>query len=422
MKTNSIEGWRRTIRREGIGILTGALLLLYGSGLCRAEGYRNPPASASSLARSGAATAFINDPSTVALNPANMAMMSSSEGQIAINAVNTRVTFNPADGANSVKSPDNWQFLPNFFGVFPLKENERGMTAGLGLTTPYGQSVEWPEHGALQYSVPYSIRMRLLNVNPAFAMQLTPTLFIGVGADLFLSDLRIERLADNGPAPADADITMDGDGHGWGGNIGLTWLMLPGQRIALTYRSTVKVDYSGDTDVSNLDPRLPASSGFDTEIKFPNIIAAAYGFEYSEELRFEVDVEWLEYSVNDTMPLDVGAYNPLMPREIRNDWKDTWTLGISGEWDYSPEWTFRAGYAFLESPIPDETFTPALPDSDRHVLSIGAGWAKGPHAIDLAYSYSIYEDRDISNNQNPALNGNYEFNSFLAGASYNLKF
>ena len=82
----------------------------------------------------------------------------------------------------------------------------------------------------------------------------------------------------------------------------------------------------------------------------------------------------------------------------------------------------RGGYIFLQSPVPDETFSPILPDADRHVLSVGLGYKHGGHRFDLAYALSLFEDRHITNDQNPAYNGDYSLNANLFGITYGYAF
>ncbi|MEA2068961.1 MAG: outer membrane protein transport protein, partial [Verrucomicrobiota bacterium] len=134
------------------------------------------------------------------------------------------------------------------------------------------------------------------------------------------------------------------------------------------------------------------------------------------DIRIEANLEWLEWSVNDTQTADLGV-NGSNP--IPQNWDDTFTFGVGGDWQFAEQWVFRAGYAFIESPIPDETMAPILPDADRHALSLGLGYAIGGHAIDIAYTFSIYEDRYSTTSAYP---GDYDIDSNLAGVTYSLSF
>ena len=84
--------------------------------------------------------------------------------------------------------------------------------------------------------------------------------------------------------------------------------------------------------------------------------------------------------------------------------------------------TLRTGYLFSETPMIDRTFTPAVPANDRHIFSLGAGYELERGKIDFAYSYLHMEDRAITTNLNPAVNGNYEFGWNIFSISYIRKF
>ncbi|NNJ71095.1 MAG: hypothetical protein HKP10_07405 [Kiritimatiellales bacterium] len=190
--------------------------------------------------------------------------------------------------------------------------------------------------------------------------------------------------------------------------MGLTWLPADNQRIIFTYRSGFDVDYEGDFELAG------ASAGdFETTVKYPNTFGLGYGIQLTDDIQIEALVEWLQWSVNKTQGLEAGLLGAL---EIENDWDDTVTVGVGGSWNISDTLIARAGYAFIQTPIPDATITPLLPDADRHAISFGLGYALGSHVIDVAYTFSIYDDRDST----PS--GAYDIDSNLVGLTYSLAF
>ncbi|QBG48415.1 hypothetical protein EGM51_13805 [Verrucomicrobia bacterium S94] len=209
-----------------------------------------------------------------------------------------------------------------------------------------------------------------------------------------------------------ADVEGEGDGWGVGANLGLTWNPVEGQRLALTYRSQMQVDFDGDFKVSGVN-----SGPFETEVKLPNIIGVGYGFSINENVQIEALVEWLQWSLNDSQKLVAGV--PVA--DLENNWDDTFTFGVGGSWQALDSLVVRAGYAYIPSPIPEDTITPLLPDADRHAISFGLGYTRGAHMIDLAYTFSIYEDRSapVSNTSGAGI---YEIDSNLVGLTYSIAF
>jgi len=248
--------------------------------------------------------------------------------------------------------------------------------------------------------VPYEASVLFLNINPTVAFPVHESVYIGIGLNVVYSQLELKAL--NGvppPAPPGTIVQSEGegDGGGIGGNIGVTWLPTARQRVAVTYRSRVDIDYEGD---------------FETTIKYPNIIGLGYGIQLTDDIQLETQVEWLQWSVNDTQPFVAGGTS----RPIVNNWDDTFTFGFGGSWAVADALVVRAGYAFIPSPIPDARVTPLLADEDRHALSLGLGYAFGSHGVDLAYTFSIYDDRDST----PS--GAYEVDSNLVGLTYSYSF
>jgi long-chain fatty acid transport protein len=222
-------------------------------------------------------------------------------------------------------------------------------------------------------------------------------------------------------AAPDGKAEFCADGEGFGVNAGILWEMCERHSLAFTYRSAVSVEMEGDFKLGGIPPGFPAAprSDFETEIDFPAVLGLGYGFEASEKLRLGADVEWIGFSDYDVLPLDAGANTPLLPAPaIPQDWEDSWTFGFGGDYRLSDELVLRAGYIFIESPIPDETFSPTLPDADRHVLSVGLGYEQGANRLDAAYALSLFEDRDIRGNVNPAYDGEYGIESHLMSISY----
>jgi long-chain fatty acid transport protein len=110
-------------------------------------------------------------------------------------------------------------------------------------------------------------------------------------------------------------------------------------------------------------------------------------------------------------------------------------IGTEYRWmtlDFLPYWevAVRGGYQNQQTQVPDRTFNPGVPSANTHIPSIGIGLLcreRGsmlglarcgdagvgrmkPRALGLDFSYQIalYEDRTITGNQNPTVNGTYK--------------
>lgn len=403
-------------------LLTAFFFTGVGLTVSRADGYRNPPPGPA-LGRAGNATAGAEDASALLYNPALLADIEAQTGTLSLSLARTQIDWTGPDGTRA-SAKDPWQVLPNLYVAFPYADSPWRM--GLGLATPFGQSVEWPKDSPFRYEAPYFAQIGMINITPAFARRVTPTLSVGAGLDLYYSEIEFKQTVPWGmllraPLP-DGEIRATGDGAAWGGRLGFAWDVAPDHRLAFSYRSRFRMDYDGDFTVQGVPPPVNVGArDFSTRVRYPDILAAGYGARLTDAWRAEVQVEWLSHSVNHSQPIEVGApYDALVRDEsgntgILNDWDDTWTFGFGTDWTFAPGWTAQAGYMFMESPVPDETISPLLPDADRQVFAVGLGRRFGAHALDAAYTYNRFKTRDTSM-------GKFEYDANLIGVTYVFRF
>ena len=70
--------------------------------------------------------------------------------------------------------------------------------------------------------------------------------------------------------------------------------------------------------------------------------------------------------------------------------------------------------------MPEETFTPLIPDYDRHVFTGGFGYKGRQWNWDLAYQYSHQPARRID--QGTAVDGTYRLDTHALSLSCGVKF
>jgi len=398
-----------------------------------AEGLRNPPPGTQNLGRAGARAAHVDDASAIAHNPANLLDVPKAEVQFAPTLVFIEADYTSGAGVKA-ETKEPWKLLPNLFASMPLQDGR--FSLGLGITTPYGIGNEWEPTGAfapggnLRYTSAFSAELKVINLNPTFAFKLHDRLRVGVGVDVFWSQLTLKQfypwlLVSGNPSDPDGVAKAQGDGFGVGGNLGVTWEFTDRQRLAFTVKTPVSVNYSGDFELDNVPAGFGGGtmkSDFHSGIDFPTIIGLGYGIQLTETIRVGTDLEWIEFSRFDDLPLDVENPAPGLPSSVREDWNDTFTIGVGGDWKFSPGWIARASYQFYESPVPDRTFSPVIPDANQNVITVGVGYTHKRHHLEAAYGLDFYNERHIRNNQQPAFNGDYSLNVHLFSFTYRLNF
>jgi long-chain fatty acid transport protein len=416
VKKRSIVSWV-----SGTGVLVSAALVL-------AEGFTNPPESASALSRVGGRIAQIADASAATVNPANMLDIKGSAVSATVTVGNGKRKFTSVTGVKD-ESTDPWSYLPAVFAVHTIVPDR--VAVGAGLTVPFGRFTRWEKDVSFAGMTPHYSSAYVVGLSPAVAFRVADSLTAAVGVNFYFSTLEAEQVMPWGIAK------QEGDGYAIGANAALTWRPAERHAVALVCRSGFDVDYDGDTDLGAVPPAtgLQRASDFRSTIKYPTSVAVGYGVEVTSRLSLEMDVEWFQHSRNDEIMNDIGANNPLLhnpmttppdemnrPGVFEQDWTDEWRWGFGMGYKLDDALTLRAGYIFLPTPSPSRTLLPVQSENDVGVVSVGLGWKRGSHSFDVGYAYGIIGKRRVDDNVVPPVNGEYAFESHLGSLAYGYAF
>jgi len=254
----------------------------------------------------------VDDATAVQQNPANLIGITNIEAQLTPSVIYIKVDYQSPFGqsaSTSIRGKCSLIFLSScrwqMTALRPVWSHNAlwSVCQWNSGSTAFSQK---PPFGTLTYFAPNSSQLTTVNVNPSVAVKLTDKIRLGVGLDVMWSDLEFNQFLS--PVLPNAQAQAEGDGVGVGGNVGLTWQVTDRQRLALTYRSTMTVDYSGTTTFENM-PGVPGTS-FGSQIKYPNIISFGYGIDLTDKIRLETDFEWKQFSQFQNLPVNIGI-NPL---------------------------------------------------------------------------------------------------------------
>jgi long-subunit fatty acid transport protein len=76
-------------------------------------------------------------------------------------------------------------------------------------------------------------------------------------------------------------------------------------------------------------------------------------------------------------------------------WHDSVSYKVGYEWSPSDLLTWRTGYTFHNSPVPDATLNPYLDGVLQHVVTAGVSRRIGSSWLNLAYQYSWGSTRNV---------------------------
>lgn len=402
-----------------------APLLLACVTLHAAEGLRTVPESASALGFAGGRLTLLDDPSVVRINPASMTTVDRPALMLNWEPFHGVVGFtNSAGGTDETGDP--WKHTGSLHYVHPLNDT---LAVGLGVSAPFGTAIQWTPDGPLRYSAAYDANLRTTSLTPAVGLKLNDRISVGVGLDIYRSDLHLEQRYPWGPLLGatlpDGNLLFEGSGWGIGAYAGLNLAISDRQRIAVVGRLPASVDYDGDfrIDYNPLPGAPPTRSPFATEIEFPGGVAVGYGFDMNKRLSVGIDFDWTGNSTHDDLPLSIGKNQSLLASStVPLGWQDSYSLGAGLRYRATEALVLRAGYQYSASPMPGATWNPSVPADDRHLLTAGIGYSSGNHTIDVAYGFVAMGPTTIRGNVQPAFNGTYRHDWNLLAIGYTRRF
>jgi len=426
-------------------------------GLAFGEAFRILDQGASATGQGTAFSAQADDPSAIHYNPAGMTQLQGVQLYVGTNLIGGHTTYNSVTGATVeggfdapiANPPPSQLYLTanlQYLGLDLLKD----WTVGVGVTSPFGINIEYPSTSQVAF-VTYKAALPLIDIKPTVAVKLNKYISIGGGLDIYhvanLGEGQAEVLAIAAPnnpfgLPPGTPIEANGTGTAVGFNASFLWTPFihdnhkPLMNVGFVYRSQTDLDLEGEFLAGG---SFVANTQITVEL--PQVVTGAIAVwpirNQSREWKVEVDVDYADWSAFQDLNLNLsnGLTVPF-PR----DYGDAYVVMVGTEYKWLKpsslsDWdlVLRGGYVRSQTPIPDRTFEPSVPDSDQNSISIGWGMLCqgkgrflglikcGEHGIkaiglDLAYQAVLFQTRTISNNINgPLINGEWD-TTFHVGA------
>ena len=375
-----------------------------------ALGIALPDQDAFATARGNAFTATADDPAAVFYNPAGISQL---EGQqFSLNAYSIIYGDTYKGAAGKINSQEQWETVPQVFSSMSFPKYN--LTFGLGTYSPYGLRFEWPS------SAPFSPAGQMgeidyIRLNPVIAWQVIPSLSIAAGPMLDYSEANLKQTVggfNNEFRGRDTDA---------GYNIGVLWKPWAQHSFGITYRSESDMNYKGHaTSLTGLG-YTAAQANF----HLPETLVFGYSFRPTTNWNFEADATWADWTTIKTVYEYPGATAPTPLSALDTlafNWHPSWMFDFGATRYLGKGWRVSGGYMYVENTIPDGTFNPLVPDSDRHIFSIGVGKKYNKFSWDVAYQLAWGPSRTVSDDNFPPADGSYTFLSHAISINFGYKF
>jgi long-chain fatty acid transport protein len=391
-----------------IQALVAAVALGSLSGPLLANGLRLADQDAFATARGEAFVATADNPSAVYYNPAGLTQTPGANVRAGCYGIYFDPSYSPPPTApnrdNTYHIDNRLAAVPQFFCSYAAEGSP--LAFGLGVYSPFGGDLRWPQDTGFR-TVGIEGSLTYARISPAVALQLGPTVSIGAGLSANYAKIEMEQGLRPNQRLGPNFFRFTGDGWSAGYNLGLLWQPVKQLSAGLTFRSTTSFTLRGQTEFQQppIIPlgQSPAQAGY----TFP--LGAVIGLSYrpTPKWNLEFDADFTDWSSFDTITI-VQTKPPFGGKEINPmpfNWQPSWMYEFGATRYLGRGWHVSAGYVFNENSVPDATYSPLVPDLNRHFFSIGAGVKAKRFSFDIAYQFGFGPDRTVTGSVPPTLAG-----------------
>ncbi|MEN9573107.1 MAG: hypothetical protein RL514_962 [Verrucomicrobiota bacterium] len=398
---------------SGLGLATGPTS-------AAALGLRLADQDPFATARGNAFAATADNPSAIYYNPAGLTQLEGHHLRIGAYAVALKAEFTSPTGVRS-DTKDRGEFASQFYYAYGLKELP--LAFGVGMFAPYGLALEWPANPSFG---PLYGKLTYLTLNPVAAWQVHPTVSVAAGLSLNFAELELRQPATTG-APASRN-RFQGEDSDVGYNLGFLWQPFKRHSVGVNYRSPTTQAFAGSATTTGAGAPFDGTGAARATFPFPRHLVLGYSFRPTPDWNLEFNADWSEWSRLTT----VNFQQPSGTVAVPFNWRSSWCYEFGLTRRFGGGWRASAGYIFSENSVPDASFTPLVPDSDRHIFSLGVGRQQARVSWDVAYQLGWGPSRNVAGNTlafplavpppSATANGRYTFLSHALTAAVTVAF
>jgi long-chain fatty acid transport protein len=413
-------------RRDLPALAAASVLLAGGPALGAGFALKEQGVSGLGNAYAGAA-AVAEDLSTIFFNPAGLSRLRGHQVQGGISYIAPEAHFTNSGSTTpfgtALTGPNGGDagqdaLVPHTYLMWDLSSDVK---LGLGITSPFGLVTGYDDNWVGRYHAITS-KLMTVNIQPTVSYRVNERFAVGAGMQIQYIKATLTNALDFGticlaslPSAtcgalglsaqgADGHSRLTGDDWGYGFTLGFLYEPIKSTRIGVGFRSMVKHTLKGDADftVPTNATALTSTGRFrDTtvsgDVEMPESLSLSIVHDLDARWSLLADVTWTNWSRFKELRFRFG--NPLQPESVTpENWKDSYFFSVGATYRHDDKWTFRAGVAYDQTPVPDVDRTARLPDNDRIWIAFGASYAYSPRIkVDVGYTHIFLDESTISN-------------------------
>lgn len=411
-----------------LAVLALAILSVAAPSRAEAAGYFFGEQDAVAMSRGLAVTAKLEAPSVLFFNPAGMTYLPGLQVQVGGVLVMPNFHYEDPTGKRPGTDADfKVTVVPNLYASYTFAEKG---SVGVGFNSPFGLSLTWPQGFAgEQHGAGVDLKMPTIYIAGAYR----PIRWLSFGASLRIVPATIEMMQ-RFQVVTDAGETDYGYAHlaasavGVGAAAGVMVQPVPRLHLGFNYLSRIKFGFDNGLVRFGLPQGTGDTSVFHdqtaaTSMTTPDVLSFGVGYDVTDKLYLEFDFNYTLWSVFKELDIDWGN-DPTgsLAKPIRKDWSNASCFRLGGEYRFNENFALRLAAIYDESPVPDATVSPDLPDSSRAVGTIGVGYRYPKLGLraDLGYELVYFLPRTAITADGNPFPASYSTLAHLLGLSIGL--
>ncbi|MDV3504099.1 OmpP1/FadL family transporter [Marinobacter sp. M-5] len=386
-------------------------------------------ASAMGVANAGTA-ANPENATTVLFNPAGMSQLSGTNLSFGAAVLDIDAEAkNDAQATNQIGLPVQGSsggdiadpaVLPNLYMTHEVSDS---VDVGFGIHAPFGLAADYEDDFVGRYFADET-ELTAISFSPSISVNNGNGLSMGAGINIIYAEGKLTRFLDNSassvavtapsgtPNPGFYDegyADIEGDDVGVTFRVGFLYELSEQTQFGLMAQTGTELNLEGDAELSNfVNPAngvvTPTSATEKVEVPLAIPESITFGARYHLTdtvtlLAGATYAKWSRFEELDIVSREAGGEVTQAPQEgavlshVTEKWQNTWQFNVGAIWQATPEWAFKTGYAFDESPVNDDFVTARIPSNDRHWLTLGAQWAdqRSGWTVDVAAGTLIFD-------------------------------
>ncbi len=382
---------------------TVAMMLVFLSSNYFASGFQINEQGSKAMAMGGAFTGLANDVSALYFNPAGITQLTGTNILGGATLISPSSSFRGPFPSITETKLEKKIFNPIHFGV-THQVNEK-LHIGLSVGNNYGLGTKWDENWVGRFMA-VETEIRTFFFTGVASYKVSNVLSLGFGYSFAYGDVLIGKKANLSPFDAEAYLELKGTGNGSGFTAGLLLTPSKAVSIGLSYRSEVRIDFTGDATPTGApkqyDGLLP-NGNIEAPLTTPANITLGVAIKPNKQLTFTADYQYVGWKSYDKLEVKFTDYTfpdgTNSTASVR-DYNNTFIARAGMEYLYSKTLALRAGVLYDKNPIDDSKVDPTLPDANRLGFNAGIGYKLSSNmTLDIAYMFLRFDERTITNSE-----------------------